>query len=60
MAGFREGLVLNLNSETHTSTTRKKRNKADAMAPYTMPWIRPLRNTLETELLSEMKGTIDW
>lgn len=50
------GLVLNLSSDTHTRTTRKKKSKEDAMAPYTTPWISPFRKTLERELLSEMRG----
>lgn len=52
------GLVMN--SDTHISTTRKKKNKEDAMVPYTMPWISPLRKTLAMELLSEMKGKRVW
>lgn len=60
VVGSGVGLVLNLSSDTHIRTTRKKKSKEDAMAPYTMPWISPLMKTLERELLSEMRGKRVW
>lgn len=54
-----ERLLMNLNFDTHNKRTRQKKSNENAMAPYTMPWINPFTNILETDFLSGIGGKRD-